>query len=463
MSIDDHGQATSKAAGATTGWLNKLHDSLHIFDILARGFRVVGAEAVEMARKIQQAVSFKEGALLGLQTSLGAKGGSKMFDDVMGMAVRFGGSPQAMVGQAQDFARFKAPPQMALLLTKAMLDVKALGGVHGQRDADEVTSAVMDALSEGKITERTMRRFKGILPLQPMLKSIMTAQGLRSPAEAHRQLQEGVVPGDRVMGMVLEGTQALQKGPIGTSALKAAGNLEGLIERLQARTLKLFSGIADTPGFKKMEGAFGNLVKVLGEGKTQGLLNDLVNKIGKMVEPLTGIKGRDNLRAFFKTFKEGLADAIEGVGVLASGFLSVLRFLKNTGEMTGQTAAAFKVLFSDEGGAAKHDAATFLLQGLGGMESFDPPNMKSLTPESRARVYATTPGRFATQDVPPLLERPQPGPPPRPNITVNATLNLRGVPLRDPDDAHDIAKKFTDQVTTSLSDALEQFQNEQGG
>jgi hypothetical protein len=61
---------------------------------------------------------------------------------------------------------------------------------------------------------------------------------------------------------------------------------------------------------------------------------------------------------------DGAKGAMESVGVLASGFLAVMRFLKNTGEFTGQTAAAVRTIFSDEGGAAKHEAAKFVMEGV---------------------------------------------------------------------------------------------------
>jgi hypothetical protein len=466
--------------GAVSGIAHGVTDALFRIGSSAIGLAESGAKYA------LEAASFNENTQVALEAVLGSK---KAVSDAMlewrSFAARTPFETRDIFawGEAFRIAGRDAVDTMTLL--KASTDVGALNQFDKTKVNDFVDS-LLTLNARGRLDERELMRFAHLhIPEKKILHNI--AQLLGVDDQTARQLEHmGQITGQQAIIGVLRTVEEIGGGKgLGALTKKGSQTMSGLFSTVASRPFELFAGLDKSRGYKAIKGVLKNIADVLdpqtASGKRiQTAIMSIGDSLGDWLKPLAGPEGKKNIEDFFKAVIEGAKQAMESMGILASGFMAVMRFMKNTGDLTGQTASAVRTLFGDEGAAAKHDAAKFVMEGVLGMEPFAPANMNALTPRTRNAVRAhelgLTLGQFMppTEGVPSSLVRPEFDPAARLDlpelrsrgrapitIATGAIQNVYHLPP-GPWNEDTLAQKIAEAQTEHLTATLEKYATQAG-
>ena len=411
-----------------------MRDWLQILDPIARGFGFVASNAARMGRDIARAVGGRESALLGLNNALGDAGGRGMMQQIQAMSIRSGRPVDELSQRATQWANLGMDPKLIMPSLTARSDAQALGLDTGKFDSfiEQTLSKPMMDMREAKAGTVGLVKGKGFY------ENLGKIVG-RKPGDLEQDLSTNRVSGQAGLIAMLQTLQQQQGGTLGGGTDKFSHTLEGILDRFQTRLTKLWAGLSDTPGFKTFKSAMENLLTVLNQSKTQKLVNDIANSLGKMLEPLTGPDGKKKMEDFFTSMTSkiegmipGLTNVVGFFGKLAGWGLLSIKGLGMLGDLASDTAGIVT-------GSLKRGQESDVTRGLFGA-ILDTPPVPGWTATPNAPASAA--GKPAARQH---------------NLTVNVKVDARGATKED---AHEIAKQISDQVPTHIADALEQMNTE---
>lgn len=400
-----------------------MRDWLLILDPIARGLRWISSEAQAMGMKVAAAVSTRQDAMLGFRSAFGAGAGA-VADRTQRMSLQTGRPFGELADQQTRFGALGMSPAMSAASTLAISDARVR-----KLDAERLEQTLTSMASRPMLD---MREIKGGLTgvMDEKLFWSQLAKNLHVPVgDANQMVERNLVPREVGERSLLQAFQGTQGGRLGIPTLERANTtLQGGFDKLRETIDNLFAGVEKTRGFRTFDRFIRTLTSAVGGSRLQGTLNGLVNTLGKFLEPLTGPDGKKRMEDFFDSMADRAKHALGAV----SGIVENMKWFT---EHFGRSETLEKLGDQYQEKIAVGQQEERIRQRR---ESGDDPNAR-LSP-----YWLPNSGRGA------------------PQIKVENHFHWKGVPYKDDNDMHQIARKFTDQVTVSLADALEQFANEQG-
>jgi len=454
--LEEHGRASDKTARSWSDSLLRFGASLYIIESIGRAFGFVAEKAADMAREIRAAVAVRESAMIGIRAAVGGGRAEGVFGQLEKMQTQYGRPGGQLVNMGRDLLAAGMPQGELGPTIAAIEDVRAAGPAGG---ADKLLEAVKSILTRPTIrAKQLIGGLSGVLDTKRALSNVSAFTGIK-PGDLDVEMSANRVQ-DKVAAIrALQATSAQQynEPALGSKALEFADTLEGKIGRISALIEKMWTNVEKSRGFRQFKGVLDNIISVLGEGKTGGLLVQLANTLGDVIKPLTGAEGRKKMEEFFESMAAGAKKAL---GVLGDVAEKVGQLQQRFFPSDDQKRSAMNEALS------KDPSQRFTIgnRQVTPEEYFGLPPMRVGSGDvqvSDRGMNARDP-RWDTPSAPAPVPRSQaparPGPG-KAEVHVHVRVDARGATK---DDAHEIAQKIADVVPTRVADVFDQMATEQG-
>jgi hypothetical protein len=333
--MEKHGGAAHALGERLKGGREALRDWLLILDPIARGMHFVADRAMEMGKRIVSAVSFKQGAMIGLESLFGAKGGADVFERMALMASRIGKPIEHLVELARSLATVGFKQSDIEPMVRLIEDLDALDPGAG----DKLAHVLEGVKSRGFATVGDVEAMRGTrISEDKIFAKLGNGNRIAGKAMLEQLNSAGTgIPPNLFAQMMLGEVLGLEGGRAGSSSAKAGDTLQGLLLGIEDNVTRMFGRLSNSKGIRAFQSVLRNVRDIFDPDsktgqKTFKRLNELSTAVGKMLEPLTGPEGKKRMEDFFDSLTRALESALPLLS-LAGGYVEAM-----TGVLAGKHA-----------------------------------------------------------------------------------------------------------------------------
>lgn len=280
-------------------------DWVLILNPLVQGLNFVAGKAEAFGKTIGEAIIGRQDARIGFQAAFG-NNAEKMLQMTQDLATRTGRPVGELFHEAMNFGNLGAPEDQIRPMLLAISDAKAMG-----LEFTKLNRVFEASLSKPVGTLRDISEgLRGVVDETKLwvhlAEDVGKVMGRKiNVGEVGQLFNEHRIGGGFVRQAVLETIQDREQGKLGLTQFKRADQtLGGTIDKFEQRLNNIFANVERTQGFKTFHNAFKNILSVITEKKTQDLINNLANSLGRALEPLTGPEGKKRMENFFERLIE---------------------------------------------------------------------------------------------------------------------------------------------------------------
>jgi hypothetical protein len=304
--LGKHGRAAAEAAGKTDGFRVKLRDLAIIGDVVARGISFATSKAVDFGRRVGEAIKFRQGNVLALETMFKAPGeASAVFEKLLALEGKLGRPAGEVVKMGVALAELKVPKEDLAGIVTILEDLRA--ATNSTAKMEQVFGVLQGLLSKPIIHGNFVEGLAGSgIELDAVYTRLAKLAGLKSKGDLSKLFEGQGGALDSKLGVVAVLQAIVDKvGDIGSKSAQSASTLEGQVNKLETRFLQMWNVVAKSEGFKTFSRAFENVLAVLDPDgkrgrKTRASIIAMADKFGEIFQSLTGPEGRERMEQFFE-------------------------------------------------------------------------------------------------------------------------------------------------------------------
>jgi hypothetical protein len=269
--LGKHGRAAAEAAGKTDGFRGKLRDLAIIGDVVGRGISFATSKAVDFGRRVGEAIKFRQGNVLALETMFKAPGeASAVFEKLLALEGKLGRPAGEVVKMGVALAELKVPKEDLAGIVTVLEDLRA--ATNSTAKMEQVFGVLQGLLSKPIIHGNFVEGLAGSgIELDTVYTKIAKLAGLASKGDLSKLFEGQGGALDSKLGVVAVLQAIVDKvGDIGSKSAQSASTLEGQVNKLETRFLQMWNVVAKSEGFKTFSRAFDNVLAVLDPNGKRG-------------------------------------------------------------------------------------------------------------------------------------------------------------------------------------------------
>lgn len=275
---------------------------------------------------------------------LGKEGGAETLEDLEKFAELSEFTDDALKGMGNELLRaglrgadFRNAIGMALDVAAEAPDKMA--------GAQEAIASLSKIARTGKIDNRTL----GGLRLDPHAVERQLSEDLGlAPDVIKQKLEEGTLEGAKAMDSIFTVMERKTGKQLGGLGMEMADTFGARLEKVKDIPEEIFKSMKDSPGFKDMNDALGDILKNFGDGSPFGKairqgLSDVLSVVGKTIKDINWTEASGAIKDIVditRMWVPLLAKAAELVGKVLHPFAEAAREIGDWGEHAGRKEIA---------------------------------------------------------------------------------------------------------------------------